>query len=69
VYTAKGFAALVAGFGAAAIAAYFGGSYKMVFVVAGALCGIAALLSIFVLRPLVRSRIGKEDQAVAGRAL
>jgi OFA family oxalate/formate antiporter-like MFS transporter len=60
VYTAKGFAALVAGFGAAAIAAYFAGSYKMVFIVAGILCGIAALLSVLVLKPLIRSRIGKE---------
>jgi OFA family oxalate/formate antiporter-like MFS transporter len=60
VYTAKGFAALVAGFGAAAIAAYFAGSYKMVFVVAGILCGIAALLSVLVLKPLIRSRIEKE---------
>jgi len=60
VYTAKGLASVFAGFGAATLAAYFGGSFAVPFYIAALLCGIAALLSLFVLRPLVRSRIVTE---------
>lgn len=60
VYTSKGLAAYFAGFGAAALAAYLGGSFTVPFYVAAILCGIAALLSLFVLKPLVRNRIAKE---------
>jgi MFS transporter, OFA family, oxalate/formate antiporter len=60
VYTAKGLASIFAGFGAAAIAAYFGGSFAVPFYFSAALCGIAAILSLFVLKPLVRNRLAKE---------
>ncbi|MGB8773453.1 MAG: oxalate/formate MFS antiporter, partial [Terriglobales bacterium] len=60
VYTAKGAASVFAGFGAASLAAYFGGSFAVPFYISGILCGIAAILSLFVLRPLIRSRIAHE---------
>jgi MFS transporter, OFA family, oxalate/formate antiporter len=60
VYTSKGLASVFAGFGAAALAAYLGGSFAVPFYVSAALCGIAAVLSLFVLKPLVRNRIAKE---------
>ena len=60
VYTSKGAASVFAGFGAASLAAYFGGSFAVPFYVSAVLCGIAALLSLFVLRPLVRGRIAQE---------
>ncbi len=60
VYTAKGLASLLAGWGAAALAAYFGGSFAVPFYGAAVLCGIAAVLSLFALKPLVRSRISQE---------
>ncbi len=63
VYTSKGAASIFAGFGAAALAAYFGGSFAVPFYVAAILCGIASLLSLFVLRPLVRRRIASETRA------
>ncbi len=65
VYTAKGLASVFAGFGAAALAAYLGGSFAVPFYIAALLCGIAALLSLFVLKPLVRNRIAKETLLVA----
>jgi OFA family oxalate/formate antiporter-like MFS transporter len=69
VYTAKGLASVFAGFGAAALAAYFGGSFAMAFYISAVLCGIAAIFSLFVLRPLVRSRIANEARAAEGMAL
>ena len=69
LYTAKGLASVFAGFGAAALAAYFGGSFAVAFYTSAVLCGIAAIFSMFVLRPLVRSRIASEDRAAEGMAL
>jgi OFA family oxalate/formate antiporter-like MFS transporter len=60
VYTSKGLASVFAGFGAAALAAYFGGSYRVPAYIAAVMCAIAAILSLFALRPLVRSRIAHE---------
>src|SRR6202142_1848519 len=54
VYTAKGAASVFAGFGAATLAAYFGGSFAVPFYISAALCGVAAIVALFVLRPLVR---------------
>lgn len=62
VYTSKGLASVFAGFGAASLAAYFGGSYAVPFYISAVLCGVAAVLSLLVLKPLIRSRIGREDQ-------
>jgi hypothetical protein len=52
-----------AGFGAAAIAAYFGGSFAVPFYISAVLCAIAAVFSILVLKPLIRSRIAHEQPA------
>jgi OFA family oxalate/formate antiporter-like MFS transporter len=60
VYTAKGLASVFAGFGAASLAAYFGGSFAVPFYIAAVLCAIAAIFSLFILRPLLRDRIAKE---------
>jgi OFA family oxalate/formate antiporter-like MFS transporter len=60
LYTAKGLASVFAGFGAAALAAYLGGSFAVAFYVSAVLCGIAATLSLFVLKPLIRARIARE---------
>ncbi len=64
VYTAKGLASVFAGYGAAALAAYFGGSFAVPFYISAVLCVIAALFSLFILKPLVRRRIASE-QAVS----
>jgi OFA family oxalate/formate antiporter-like MFS transporter len=69
VYTAKGLASVFAGFGAAALAAYFGGSFAIAFYISAVLCGIAAVFSLFVLRPLVRGRIANEARMAEGREL
>jgi membrane protein implicated in regulation of membrane protease activity len=58
-----------AGFGAAALAAYFGGSFAVPFYISAVLCGIAAVFSLFILRPLVRGRIAKEDRVAEGVSL
>jgi OFA family oxalate/formate antiporter-like MFS transporter len=60
VYTAKGAASVFAGFGAATLAAYFGGSFAVPFYISAVLCAIAALLALLVLRPLIRGRIADE---------
>lgn len=61
VYTSKGLASVFAGFGAAALAAYLGGSFAVPFYISAVLCAIAALFSLFVLKPMVRNRIEKES--------
>jgi OFA family oxalate/formate antiporter-like MFS transporter len=65
LYTAKGLASVFAGFGAAALAAYLGGSFAVAFYVSAVLCGIASVFSLFILRPLVRARIAKEGSKEA----
>ncbi len=65
VYTSKGLASVFAGFGAASMAAYFGGSFAVPFYIAAVLCGIAAIFSLAVLKPLIRSRIGHEVELAA----
>jgi len=62
LYTSKGLASVFAGFGAASLAAYFGGSFGVSFYISAVLCGIAAILSLLALKPLIRSRIGHEVQ-------
>jgi membrane protein implicated in regulation of membrane protease activity len=60
LYTAKGLASVFAGFGAAALAAYLGGSFAVAFYISAVLCGIASIFSLYVLKPLIRARIAKE---------
>ena len=49
-----------AGFGAAAVAAAYAGSFAVPYYVAAVFDLIAAILALFALRPLVRSRIARE---------
>jgi OFA family oxalate/formate antiporter-like MFS transporter len=65
LYTSKGLASVFAGFGAASLAAYFGGSFTVPFYISAVLCGIAAILSILVLKPLIRGRIAHEQPQAA----
>ena len=60
---------MFAGFGAAAIAAYFGGSFAVPFYISAVLCAIASLCSLFVLRPLVRRRIATEVSAARAEGI
>ena len=69
LYTSKGLASIFAGFGAAALAAYFGGSFSVPFYISAVLCGIASICSLFLLRPLLRTRIAEEARVAEGAAL
>ena len=60
LYTAKGMASIMAGWGAAAVAAAYAGSFVVPYYIAGALDLIAAVLALFVLRPIIRQRIAGE---------
>ncbi len=60
MYTSKGLAAVIGGYGAAALAAVFAGSFVVPFYIATGLNVLAAVLMFFVIRPLVRSRIARE---------
>jgi MFS transporter, OFA family, oxalate/formate antiporter len=64
LYTSKGLASVFAGFGAAALAAYLGGSFAVAFYVSAVLCGIASVFSLFVLKPMISARIAKETSMV-----
>jgi len=65
LYTAKGLASVLAGYGAAVLAAWSGGSFAVPLYAASLLCLIAAGLSFFALKPLVRRRIARETEAPA----
>jgi OFA family oxalate/formate antiporter-like MFS transporter len=60
LYTAKGMASILAGWGAAAVAALYAGSFSVPYYVAGAFDLIAAVLALYVLRPIIRKRIAGE---------
>ena len=64
LYSAKGMASILAGYGAALVAAYFLGSFIVPFYIAAAFCLVSAVLAFFALRPLVRSRIAREVSEV-----
>jgi MFS transporter, OFA family, oxalate/formate antiporter len=65
LYTAKGLSSIMAGWGAAAVAAHFAGSFSVPYYIAAIFDLIAAILALFVLRPIIRNRIAGE---VAGGA-
>jgi MFS transporter, OFA family, oxalate/formate antiporter len=60
LYTAKGMASIMAGWGAAAVAALYAGSFEVPYYIASAFDLIAAALALWVLRPLIRKRIAGE---------
>jgi len=68
MYTAKGLASILAGFGAAALAAHFAGSFAVPFYASSLLCLVASLFALFVLKPLVRARIAREDPQMPTQA-
>ncbi|MEY4911899.1 MAG: hypothetical protein RL761_1562 [Pseudomonadota bacterium] len=61
LYTAKGLSAIMAGWGAAAIAAAYAGSFSVPYYISAAADIIAAVLALFVLRPIIRKRIAGES--------
>jgi OFA family oxalate/formate antiporter-like MFS transporter len=60
LYTAKGVSSIMAGWGAAAVAAHFAGSFSVPYYIAAAFDITAAVLALFVLRPIIRKRIAGE---------
>ncbi|MGB8339820.1 MAG: oxalate/formate MFS antiporter [Burkholderiales bacterium] len=60
LYTAKGLASIMAGWGAAAVAALYAGSFSVPYYIAAVFDIIAAILALFVLRPIIRRRIAGE---------
>lgn len=63
MYTAKGLAAILAGWGAAALAAMYAGSFSVPYYIAAAFDIVAAVLALVVLRPIIRKRIANEQKA------
>jgi MFS transporter, OFA family, oxalate/formate antiporter len=60
LYTAKGASAILAGYGAAAVAAFYGGSFAVPYYISAVFDLTAAVLALFVLRPIIRKRIAGE---------
>jgi MFS transporter, OFA family, oxalate/formate antiporter len=63
LYTAKGVASIMAGWGAALVAAAFAGSFQVPYYIAASFDTAAAILAFFALKPLVRGRIAGEMAA------
>ena len=60
LYTAKGLASLMAGWGAAAVAAAYAGSFTVPYYISSAFDLVAAVLALYILRPIIRKRIAGE---------
>ncbi len=60
MYTAKGLASIMAGWGAAAVAALYAGSFSVPYYISSCFDLIAAALALWVLRPIIRKRIAAE---------
>ena len=60
LYTAKGMASIMAGYGAAVVAAHFAGSFEVPYYIAAAFDITAAIAALVILRPIVRRRIAQE---------
>ena len=60
LYTAKGMASILAGWGAATVAAVYAGSFTVPYYIAATFDIVAAILALFVLRPIIRRRIAGE---------
>ena len=61
LYTAKGMASIMAGWGAATVAAAYAGSFTVPYYIAGAFDILAAGMALFILRPIIRKRIAGEQ--------
>ena len=60
LYTAKGLSSIMAGWGAAAVAAAYAGSFSVPYYIASVSDIIAAFMALFILRPIIRKRIAGE---------
>lgn len=60
LYTAKGMASILAGWGAAAVAAVYAGSFEVPYYISAAFDILAAFMALFILRPIIRKRIAGE---------
>jgi len=60
LYTAKGVSSILAGYGAALVAAHYAGSFEVPYYIAATFDITAAVLALFLLRPIVRRRIATE---------
>jgi OFA family oxalate/formate antiporter-like MFS transporter len=60
MYTAKGLASIMAGWGAAAVAAMYAGSFSVPYYIAAIFDLVAAVLALWVLKPVIRKRIAGE---------
>ncbi|MGC8659821.1 MAG: oxalate/formate MFS antiporter [Desulfomonilaceae bacterium] len=65
MYTSKGVGSIIGGYGAAAMAGIFAGSFIVPYYIASGLNVLAAFLILFVLMPLVRTRIANESHEKA----
>jgi OFA family oxalate/formate antiporter-like MFS transporter len=65
LYTAKGLASIMAGWGAAAVAALYAGSFSVPYYISSAFDIVAAILALYILRPIIRNRIAGESAAEA----
>ncbi len=63
LYTAKGLASILAGYGAALVAAHYAGSFRVPYYIAAIFDIIAAVLAIALVRPILRKRIAREVDA------
>jgi len=60
LYTAKGLASIMAGWGSAAVAALYAGSFDVPYYISAIFDITAAILALFVLRPIIWKRIAQE---------
>jgi MFS transporter, OFA family, oxalate/formate antiporter len=60
LYTAKGLSSIMAGWGAAAVAAAYAGSFSVPYYIASIFDIVAAFMALFILRPIIRKRIAGE---------
>jgi OFA family oxalate/formate antiporter-like MFS transporter len=63
LYTAKGLSSILAGYGAAIVAARYAGSFQVPYYISAVFDIAAAILAVFVLKPIVRKRITGEGTA------
>lgn len=60
LYTAKGLASIMAGWGAAAVAALYAGSFSVPYYISAIFDITAAIMALYILRPIIRKRIAGE---------
>lgn len=63
LYTSKGFSAILGGWGAATLVAYFGGSFQVPYYIAGIFDLIAGMLAFVALKPAVRRALAQEAKS------